>query len=360
MGTTSPPRSIYDFDFKWINYWALGDLFSGPFEFVASTINWPADDISTCPIISSLCRNFETTKTWHSVTSLSEMKMAEQGDTIFSSYGIPFIELVKPDVVSVIEADFDGDGFQHYRDCDDSNPSINPGAPEVCGDGIDNNCDGQVNEGCGDLTSGLGAYYPFNGNANDESGNGNNGTAYGATPTTDRFGNANRAYRFSGSSSSYIRVPRSSSLEPQKALTISFWMLRRGSGTYNQAVLRKAANCSAGYIIWGTLSMKVDGPSACAGQGIGVYIDTSSYLNMWDHYVMSYDTTTGLKFYRNGILRGSTVPLAPTMSHSGDLYIGGAVVHRDDGGLNGDLDDIRIYNRALSESEIQQLYQSGQ
>ena len=49
-----------------------------------------------------------------------------------------------------------------------------------------------------DLKDGLVAYYPFNGNANDESGNGNNGTVNGATLTTDRFGNTNKAYSFNG------------------------------------------------------------------------------------------------------------------------------------------------------------------
>jgi len=49
-----------------------------------------------------------------------------------------------------------------------------------------------------DLKDGLVAYYPFNGNANDESVNGNHGTVYGATLTTDRFGNTNKAYSFDG------------------------------------------------------------------------------------------------------------------------------------------------------------------
>jgi hypothetical protein len=47
-------------------------------------------------------------------------------------------------------------------------------------------------------TNGLVGFWPFNGNANDESGNGNNGTVNGATLTTDRFGVANRAYSFDG------------------------------------------------------------------------------------------------------------------------------------------------------------------
>ena len=47
-------------------------------------------------------------------------------------------------------------------------------------------------------TNGLVAYYPFNGNANDATGNGNNGTVNGATLTSDRFGNSNSAYDFNG------------------------------------------------------------------------------------------------------------------------------------------------------------------
>src|SRR5580704_12112208 len=61
------------------------------------------------------------------------------------------------------------------------------------------------------LTNGLVAYYPFNGNANDASGNGNNGMVFGATLATDRFGNANSAYYFDGISA-YITVPLSNTV----------------------------------------------------------------------------------------------------------------------------------------------------
>ncbi|MCF8268263.1 MAG: carboxypeptidase regulatory-like domain-containing protein, partial [Ignavibacteriales bacterium] len=69
-------------------------------------------------------------------------------------------------------------------------------------------------------TQGLVAYYPFNGNANDESGNGNNGTVYGAAMTKDRFGNANKAYSFDGVND-YIKA--SSNSLPTGARTISVW-----------------------------------------------------------------------------------------------------------------------------------------
>ena len=74
------------------------------------------------------------------------------------------------------------------------------------------------------VISSLVAYYPFNGNANDESGNGNNGTNYGATPTIDRFGNANTAYSFNGTSN-YIQIPTSTSFQSiNSEVTISSWV----------------------------------------------------------------------------------------------------------------------------------------
>ena len=73
------------------------------------------------------------------------------------------------------------------------------------------------------LTNGLVAYYPFNGNANDASGNGNDGIVYGAILTVDRFGNAYSAYYFAGTNS-YIRIPQTSSLNNLQNTTISYWI----------------------------------------------------------------------------------------------------------------------------------------
>src|SRR5205823_6470458 len=61
--------------------------------------------------------------------------------------------------------------------------------------------------------TGMVAGYTFDGNANDVSGNGHNGTVYGATLTTNRVGAPNAAYSFNGTSN-YIRVPNGSGLTP--------------------------------------------------------------------------------------------------------------------------------------------------
>ena len=69
-------------------------------------------------------------------------------------------------------------------------------------------------------TNGLVGWWGFNGNANDESGNGNNGTVNGPTLTNDRFGNPNSAYDFDGSTGNHIEIPFSSSLN---SIQNAFW-----------------------------------------------------------------------------------------------------------------------------------------
>ena len=68
-------------------------------------------------------------------------------------------------------------------------------------------------------TNGLVGYWPFNGNANDQSGNGNNGTVNGATLTADRNGNSNNAYYFNGTSN-YINLNKTLTSQ----FSISLWV----------------------------------------------------------------------------------------------------------------------------------------
>ena len=76
-------------------------------------------------------------------------------------------------------------------------------------------------------TNGLVGNWPFNGNANDASGYGNNGTVFGATLTTDRFGNTNSAYSFDGIND-FITVADNASLKPTK-VSISAWVKLNGT-----------------------------------------------------------------------------------------------------------------------------------
>src|SRR5437588_12608546 len=81
------------------------------------------------------------------------------------------------------------------------------------------------------LTNMLTAYYPFNGNAQDQSGNGNHGTLNGATLTPDRFGNTNSAYAFEGVDDC-IYIPEGLFSATNPAVTISLW-IRTDNGDYS-------------------------------------------------------------------------------------------------------------------------------
>ena len=93
-------------------------------------------------------------------------------------------------------------------------------------------------------SDGLVGYWPFNGNPNDESGGGNNGTAYGTTLTTDRFGNTSSAYSFDGNND-YVVVPDNNSLDfdLDEDFTVSIWVkpaVNQNFTTWDQnAILEK-------------------------------------------------------------------------------------------------------------------------
>ena len=75
---------------------------------------------------------------------------------------------------------------------------------------------------------GLVGWYPFNGNANDESGNGNHGTVNRATLTSDRFGNSNKAYNFSGNQ--FIDLGAFSQFNGANKFTLSLWFKTNSAG----------------------------------------------------------------------------------------------------------------------------------
>ncbi len=206
-----------------------------------------------------------------------------------------------------------------------------------------------INSNAG-INDGLIAYYPFNGNANDESGNGNHGTVSGATLTTDRCDNTNNAYSFDGSD--YIEIDDSSSFEVQN-LTISLWLsLSDGNNSPN---FFNKDDYTKGYQIG------VSGPKLYFMVGNGVwhpiYVDNDLENNTWYHLVGTYDGNT-LKFYLNSSLIDELEHQGGISYGNNNLFIGanGYYLANPDHYMNGKIDDIRVYNRALSETEIDDLY----
>lgn len=219
------------------------------------------------------------------------------------------------------------------------------------------NCCNSCNSVSSNLNVGLVACYPFTGNANDSSGNNNHGSTVIASLTTDRFGKPNRAYNFNGSS--YIEVPNSLTLSSTtNALTISFWVKISSwvyqNGVNYASVISKSnstTDCSFRY------SITPYGASIINNGKLWNYTPGPMInpLNTWIHFVVTVNGNT-LNLYKNGAHFGSTTSFSSfVFSNNNYLQIG-----RDYPGIldyfYGVLDDVRIYNRDLSSSEVNQLY----
>jgi hypothetical protein len=217
-------------------------------------------------------------------------------------------------------------------------------------------------------TNGLVGWWPFNGNANDESGNGNNGTVNGATLTTDRFGNANKAYDFDGSISNII-VENHPSLNPS-AITICVWILPLSD---NICIIKKSniSNASEyGYGLTHNDQFQIQrGIKSQFGSGnCSTVNDNDAYWsdynlvqnNQWTMVTVSIDNNGLVKHFINDSLVYvfQTSPLFSCDSQTSSLRFGGEHWSNDPEWFFGKIDDIGIWNRALSECEIQNLYNS--
>jgi len=207
------------------------------------------------------------------------------------------------------------------------------------------------------LQNGLVGYWPFCGNANDASGNGNNGTVNGATLTTDRFGNSNSAYSFDGVND-YIVSPAGPSFINNN-LTISFWQ-NIPNNIFNGELICVGSPTSTHY---GVISNN-NGTIMTYGRGCGEsaqsFALTPYPLNTWVNVTLvSNVSNLNTEIYINGIFQGISTNSTPIGCNNSNLYFGVDIFSLPEYYL-GQLDDIGIWNRALTTSEIQQLYNQGQ
>jgi hypothetical protein len=209
-------------------------------------------------------------------------------------------------------------------------------------------------------SDGLVACYPFNGNANDESGNGYHGTVYGATLTADRFGNPKNAYDFDGVND-YIKINISNSSFLSE-YSISCWVLFRDFNNNYSGILNGSNNYIALHGLgpgYGNDTKKV-GFYQASYEGVNwiVYPVLTAYLteNVFYHVVVTRDKSN-CSIYLNGKVQSSKqVNINSPVIEGGYLTIGALATLSKEDFVNGKIDDIRIYNRVLSDSEVQQLY----
>jgi PKD repeat protein len=211
-------------------------------------------------------------------------------------------------------------------------------------------------------SEGLVAWYPFNGNANDASGNENHGQPMNSVElTTDRFDEVNSAYLFDGIDD-FINVPDDNTLSlTGPEFTFSAWVTHGLFNYQDRAILMKSNNpgyANNKYYFW----YKQQGQPH--GIGVGRFVstpgeigfDNSPELNAWVFYSL-VKTSNSIEIYIDGDLISSQTNYSALSNTNGiDLRIGG---QEQDGGnqwWNGKIDDVRIYNRALSSDEILELY----
>ena len=259
--------------------------------------------------------------------------------------------------VRVIDSgiDTDGDGFNDFIEA-------------VAGSGSDDSNSTPFNYG-------LVAWYPFDGNASDMSGNGNHGTAYGATLGTDRHGVTGKAYNFDGSGD-YLRISN-----PQKEFvdeyTMSVWFYCRSGG--GSILSKYSFNTTTGNGF--NLSLTDEGG---AGAGLSGYVllGTNAINEEWvlgnhPNYKLSPNRYMhAVSVYRRGtasLFIDNQLRATKSYSHSGsdlnnsyDILFGtylendgfDIVATRTNSGFDGLIDNTRIYNRALSADEIELLYRT--
>jgi len=235
----------------------------------------------------------------------------------------------------------------------------------------------------GNLAVGLVGYWPFCGNAKDQSGNGNNGTVNGATLTSDRFGNSNSAYKFDGVND-FIEVPvqqqNISSYSilcwfkfPTSPLDGEYKAMVQASGGYPNSQYSLSLQMSAGPEFpnqgMNKVSAAINGPGVFNG-----YISNNSYndntwhclAGVWEAPVGVQSNSMYVKMYLDGLLINANSTAVDYFSVSTPINGYGNTMF---GMMNhligsryyqGELDDIGIWNRALTQLEITQLYNQNQ
>jgi len=205
-------------------------------------------------------------------------------------------------------------------------------------------------------TNGLVGWWPFNGNANDESGNGNNGTINGATLTTDRNGNTNSAYNFQNSN--YIEINHNSIFNTAQ-FSISLWYSVSVHDT--QVLISKRESSGWGGSFELEIGKESDGTNKVGttwttdGNYAVHYISSDITNSTWNNFIITYSVDSVRIYFNGEYVKGEEVNDTQNFNNL-PITIGS----RGNGWHQtiGNIDEVGIWNRALTECEIQELYNS--
>lgn len=205
---------------------------------------------------------------------------------------------------------------------------------------------------CTPPPSGVVAWWAGDGNANDISGNGHHASIGSAGFTA---GHVAQAFNFTAQNQSVV-IPNNPALFPPNALTIEGW-------------INASSGCSGAYRIFHSVQTTIRGYATflnCANTLIGQIFDSSGAANTvvsngltpngtFSHFAMTWDGSN-LRLYINGVLDNTAATTISAIgTHNEPLRIGSDISL----GFIGRIDEITLYNRALSASEIQAIFNAG-
>ena len=206
------------------------------------------------------------------------------------------------------------------------------------------------------LSDGLVAYYPFNGNANDESGNGNDATVYGgAIFVPDRFSNNNSAYNLDGIDD-YINIGKN--VKPNLPISVSLWFVNNGA--MPMLFCNDQLNSTSyyhGFWLIGDLQVGIGSgyASSYSRKSIGTTTRHFETLGKWHHVVAIINSANEMYLYVDGVECAATFyGTGNKMTYSSnDGLIGKRLA---EGYTCGIIDDIRVYNKRLTKEDVLALF----
>ncbi len=200
---------------------------------------------------------------------------------------------------------------------------------------------------------GLVAYYPFNGNANDESGNNHNGSPSNVSLTTDQYGKVNSAYSFDGSNSRIQIGNHLGLIQSSPGFTITAWVYPEELQDGLQYTVLAERDGAQNYQFCMNLGwIKFAYWSGGQEWGIDGY-DPLITPNKWYFIAVTYDGTN-FTIYKDGLDLRTMVNTSPIDNNPSNLLIG--QIYGNSGVFKGKIDELSIYDKYLSPERIKELY----